>query len=106
MRTCVICEVDYPAKRFASDSLICKMCVEKLHKLFEVDYCVGSVLPQYVRYLQLLRAIQVQAEMDGEMSDFRDYWIDDPIWSCLWSMVRDGMRTRETARSELEEVFV
>lgn len=42
-----------------------------------------------VAALRLIRAIRKQAEDDGKVEEFREYWLEEPRWARIWDELDD-----------------
>lgn len=86
MKTCLICHREKPYRAFPKDSPICNKCVERLNHDYDVQYSPPEKLSRKTAYLSLVKAIRDQAEVDGELEDWEEYWLRSPEWRLVWSL--------------------
>lgn len=85
---CGLCETDQPEKAFYDDgTFICRDCVAKLSKLYDVEYAPPVKQSKLKAYLSLILAIRNQAITDHRLADFEDYWLRSSPWNQILGTV-------------------
>lgn len=88
MRRCVTCEGLLDDSLFPADGPVCKACVGRLQRVFNVDYSPPKRKTVREAHIALLLAIREQAEKDGELDDWEEYWLEDEAWSRVWQILQ------------------
>lgn len=113
MRRCLTCEGLLPDSDFLRDSPICKTCVEKLRDSYKVEYAPPERTTSKEAAVQMIVAVMEQAQHDeesgtwsavdreygGPVAAWRAYWVDDPSWNRIWSLLLDIVSNDATIRS-------
>lgn len=113
MRRCLTCEGLLPEKDFSHGSPICKVCVEKLRESYKVEYSPPERTTAKQAAICLITAVMEQAKHDeesgawsdvdksygGPVAAWRAYWVDDPAWNRIWTLMLETESSDATIRS-------
>ena len=87
MRRCVTCEGLLEDSLFPADGPVCKTCVSRLQKNFNVDYSPPTRKTVREAHVALLLAIREQAEKDDALDEWEEYWLRSEEWSQVWQVL-------------------
>ena len=101
MRRCVTCEGLLEDSLFPNDGPVCKSCVIRLQKVFNVEYAPPERKTVKEAYTSLVIAIRDQAERDGELDDWEEYWLETEEWARVWAIMQAVYEQSNNARDNL-----
>lgn len=99
---CCICEVDQPDDSFQEGSPICRDCVSKLIKIYEVEYSPPVRHSRLQACLGLIAAVRERAIAAGELEDFEEYWVDSTPWNQILHLVYEELRRHDGIKEAVE----
>lgn len=94
---CLLCRNEFEIGEgrevmYAMQSLLCIDCRIVLKERWNVPFAkLNGGYTKLAAYLNLVKAVRLQAETDKKLDDFESYWIESPKWHALWDLVKSDV---------------
>lgn len=87
MPVCVMCNTERSKAAFLPGNPICNTCYNRMGGDYEsAEYSAPEQVTIHQAHVNLILAIRKQAEDDGELGDWEEYWLHDPDWQHIWML--------------------
>lgn len=91
MPVCVMCNTERSAAAFLPGNPICNTCYSRMDGDYEsAEFSLPEQVTINQAYVNLILAIRKQAEDDGEIEDWEEYWLHDSDWQHIWMLFHIG----------------
>lgn len=87
MKRCLTCEGLLEDSKFTNGSPICRSCVARLSREYDVTYSPPERTTVRHGYVKLFYAIWDRAKEDGELDDWEAYWMEVEPWPYILSVL-------------------
>jgi reverse gyrase len=94
LRRCPVCEGFLEETRFQNGSPICRICKTRLREE-EINYGLSERYTIRQAYTNLIIAIREQAEEDGELDEWQEFWLHGEPWSHVWELLQTTIEQTE-----------